>query len=105
MLLNYGTGEESWESPGLQGNQTSKPKGNQLRLFIGRSVADGEGPIFWSPGAKRLFIGKDPDDGKIKSKWRRELQRMINEHEFEWTPGDSRGQMIVVSYSPWGHKE
>ena len=28
MLLNYGIGEDSWESLGLQGDQTVNPKGN-----------------------------------------------------------------------------
>ena len=38
------------------------PKGNQPRIFIGRT--DVEGPILWPPDAKNLFIGKDPDSGK-----------------------------------------
>ena len=29
----------------------------------------------------------------------------FNGHEFEETPGDSRGQGSLVCCSPWGHKE
>ena len=28
------------------------PKGNQLRIFIGRTDADAEAPILWPPDAK-----------------------------------------------------
>ena len=37
------------------------PKGNQPRLFIGRT--DAETPIYWPPDAKSQLIGKDPDAG------------------------------------------
>ena len=50
--------------------------------------------------------------GKIESRMRRGWQRMrwldgitVNRHEFEQTPGDSKGQESLVCYSPWGHKE
>ena len=38
------------------------PKGNQPRIFIGRT--DAEAPILWPPDAKSRLIGKDPDTGK-----------------------------------------
>ena len=38
------------------------PKGNQSRIFIGRTEA--EAPILWPPDAKSQLIGKDPDAGK-----------------------------------------
>ena len=38
------------------------PKGNQPRIFIGRT--DTETPILWPPDAKSQLIGKDPDSGK-----------------------------------------
>ena len=34
MLLNCGVGEDSWESLGLQGDQTNQSKGNQSWMFI-----------------------------------------------------------------------
>ena len=40
------------------------PKRNQPSIFIGRTDAEAEAPILWSPDAKSRFIGKDPDAGK-----------------------------------------
>ena len=36
------------------------PKGNQSRIFIGRTAAEAEAPNF----VKNSLIGKDPDTGK-----------------------------------------
>jgi len=44
--------------------QPVSPKGNQLWIFIGRTDAEAEAPILWSPDGKRQLIGKDPDAGK-----------------------------------------
>ena len=38
------------------------PKGNQPRIFIGRTEA--EAPILWPPNGKSQLTGKDPDAGK-----------------------------------------
>ena len=64
MLSNFGVGEDSWGSLGLQGDQTSNPKGNQPWIFIGRTHAEAEAPILWPPDVKSWFSGKDPDTGK-----------------------------------------
>ena len=40
------------------------PKGNQSRIFIGRTDAEAEIPILWPPDAKNRLIGKDPDAGE-----------------------------------------
>ena len=40
------------------------PKGNQPWIFIGRTYAKAEAPIFWPPDVKSQLIGKDPDAGK-----------------------------------------
>ena len=40
------------------------PKGNQLRIFIGKTDAEAEAPALWWPDAKSLLVWKDPDDGK-----------------------------------------
>ena len=40
------------------------PKGNQSRIFIGRTDAEAEAPILWPPDVKSQLIGKDPDAGK-----------------------------------------
>ena len=35
-----------------------------IPILIGRSDAEGEGPILWPPDAKSQLIGKDPDARK-----------------------------------------
>jgi len=40
------------------------PKGNQVRIFIGRTDAEAEAPILWLPDAKSWLTEKDPDAGK-----------------------------------------
>ena len=64
MLSNCGSREDSWESLGLQGDQTINPKGNQPWIFIGRTDAEVEAPIFWSPNEKSRLIKKDPVVGE-----------------------------------------
>ena len=89
------------------------PKGNQPWIFIRRTDAEAETPVFWPPDVKSWFIRKDPDAGKD---WRQEEKGMtqdemvgwhhqLNGHEFEQAPGDGEGQGILACCSPWGHKE
>ena len=40
------------------------PKGNQSWIFIGRTDAEAEAPMLWSPDAKSWLIGKYLDAGK-----------------------------------------
>ena len=61
-LIDIYNNNNNKESLGLQGDQTSYPKGNQPCIFIGRN--DAEAPILWLPDAKNKLIGKDPDAGK-----------------------------------------
>ena len=44
--------------------QPVHPKGDQSRVFIGRTDAVAETPILWPPHAKSSLIGKDPDAGR-----------------------------------------
>ena len=44
--------------------QPVNPKGNQSWIFFGRTDAEAETPILWSPNAKNWLIWKDPDAGK-----------------------------------------
>ena len=44
--------------------QPVHPKGNQSCMFIGRTDAEAETPILWSPDVKNWLLGKDPDAGK-----------------------------------------
>ena len=40
------------------------PKENQPQIFIGRTDAEAEAPIFWPPDVKNGLIGKDSNAGK-----------------------------------------
>jgi len=112
MLLNCGVGEDSWESHGLQ-DQASPPKGDQSRIFITRTDAEAEAPVFWPLYVKCWFREKNPDAGKD---WRQEEKGMtedemagrhhwLTEHEFEQTLGDGEGQGSLFLCSPWSCKE
>ena len=39
-------------------------KGNQPRIFMGRTDAEAEAPILWPPDLMSQLIGKDPDAEK-----------------------------------------
>ena len=66
--------EKTLESPlDCKEIQPVHPKGNQSWIFIGRTDAEAEAPILWSPDVKNWLIRKDPDAGKD---WRQEKKRM-----------------------------
>ena len=76
--------EESLESPlDYKEIQPVSPKGNQSWIFIGRTDAEAETPIFWLPDAKNWLTGKDSDAGKD---WRWEEKGMTEEEDkmFGW---------------------
>ena len=67
--------EKTLESPlDCKEIQPVHPKGNQSWVFIGRTEAEAEAPIFWPPDLKNWLIGKDPDVGKD---WRWEEKGMM----------------------------
>ena len=74
------------------------PKGNKLRISIGRTDVEAEVPILWPPDAKIRLI-KKTDSGKHR---RQEEKGMtedemvgwhhgLNGHEFEQAPGVGDG--------------
>ena len=67
MPLNCSVGEDSWESLGLQGDPTVRPKGDQSWVFFGRTDAKAETPIFCPPHPKSWLIGKDSDAVRIEA--------------------------------------
>ena len=106
--------EKTLESP-LDSKEIKpvNPKGNQSWIFIGRTDAEAETPIFQQADVKSWLNGKDPDAGKD---WRQEEKGMtedeiagwhhqFNGHEFEQTLRDSEGQGSLACYSSWGYKE
>ena len=72
--------ENSLENP-LDCKEIQPVQGNQSWIFIGRTDAEAETPILWSPVAKNQPTGKGPDAGKD---WRWEEKGMTEDEMFEW---------------------
>ena len=104
-----------WRSP-LNSTET-KPvnlKGNQPWILSGRTDAEAEAPVFWSPVANSQLIGKVPDTGRD---WGRRRIKKVSEGEMagwhHWCNGHEPGQTSEMVrdrgglefFSPWGHKE
>ena len=106
--------EKTLESPlDCMEIQPVHPKGDQSWMFIGRTDAEAETPVFWPPDAKSWLIGKDSDAGKD---WEQEEKgttedemagwhHWLDECESEWTLGVSDGQGGLVCCSSWGQRE
>ena len=56
--------------------QPVHPKGNKSWIFIGRTNAEGEATVLWSPDAKSGLTEKDPDAGKDWGQEEKGWQRM-----------------------------
>ena len=93
--------------------QPVNPKGNQPWIFIERTDAEAETPIFWPPNVKNWLIVKDPDAEKD---WRQEEKgttenemigwhHQLNGHEFEQALGVGDGQGSLASCSPWVRRQ
>ena len=106
--LSYLSLEKIPESPLECKFKTVSPKGIQTWIFIGRTHAESESPIFWPPDVRNWLIGKDPDVGKD---WRKEEKGMtenemigwhhrLNGHEFEQALGVDDGQGGLAYCSP-----
>ena len=92
--------------------QPVHPKGNQSRIFIGRTDAEAETPILWPPDVKRRLIGKDPDAGKDQ-RWEEKgttedemvgWHHQLDGHEFEQALGVGVGQVSLACCSLWSCK-
>ena len=81
-------------------------------MYIRRTDAEAEAPIFWLPDVKSQLNWKDPDTGKD---WRQEekgttedeiveLYHQFNGHEFEQALADGKGQGSLACCSPGCHK-
>ena len=92
--------EKTLESPlDCKDIKLVNPKGNHSWIFIGRTDAEAETPIFWPHDMKSLFFRKEPDAGKD---WKQEEKgttedkmvgwhHWLNGHEPEQTLWDSAG--------------
>ena len=66
---------------------------SQAWIFVRRTDAEAEAPIFWPPSAKSWLIGKTPWCWKDWVQgWEVGMHHQFNGHEFEQTLGDSEGQ-------------
>ena len=88
-------------------------KGNQPWIHIGRTDAEAEALVFWSPAVKNWQIWEDPDAEKD---WGQEKKRVSEDEMAGWhnqcnglelgqTLGDGEGQGGLTCCSPWGLKE
>ena len=108
----FWTLEKTPESPlDCKEIQPVHSKGDQSRVFIGRTAVEAGTPILWPLDAKSWLIGKDPDAGKD---WGQEKMTTEDEmagwhqldgHGFGWTPGVGDGQGGLACCGSWGHKE
>ena len=105
--------EKTLESPlDCKEVKPANPTGNQPWIFIGKTDAETEAPILWSPAAKSWLTGKDPDAGKDwgqkKGTTEDEMvgwHHWLNAHESEPTLGDSEGRGSQACCRSWGHQE
>ena len=69
--------EKTLESPlDCKEIQPVNLKRNQPWIFTGRTNAEAEAPILWSPDTTNWLIGKDPDAGKDWGQEEKRWQRM-----------------------------
>ena len=110
MVLNCGVGEDSWESFGLQGDQTSILKEINPEYSLEELMLKLQ---YFGHLMRRADSLKIPDAGKD---WRQEdkgtiedemvgWHHRLNGRGFEQTPGDGEGQGSLACFSPWGLKE
>ena len=82
-------------------------------IFLGRTDAEAETPILWSPDAKSWLTGKDPD---ARTDWEQEetgatedemvgWHHRLDGHGFGWTLGVGDGQRGLGCCNSWGRKE
>ena len=106
--------EKTLESPlDCKESQSVHRKGNQSWIFIGRTDAEAEHPIFWPPNRKNWLTGKDPH---ARKDWRQEEKGTTEDERAgwyhwldgcasEWTLGVGDGQGGMVCCSPWGSQK
>ena len=74
--------EKTLGSPlGCKEIQPVHPKGDQSWVFIGKTDAKAEFPIFWPPHEKSWLIGKDSDAGRD---WGQEEKGMTENEMAGW---------------------
>ena len=83
--------EKTLESPLDSKIKPVNPKGNQPCIFIGRTGAEAEAPILWSPDVRSQLIGKDSDArkdwGQEEKGWQmmKWLNGIIDSMDMSWS--------------------
>ena len=94
--------EKTLESPlDFKEIQPVHPKGNQFWIFTGRTDAEAQAPILWTPDAKSWLIRKDPDPGKD---WGQEEKGMTEDEMvgcYHWL----NGHEFWASFGRWWSTE
>ena len=111
MLSNCGAGEDSWESLGQQGDQTSQSqRKSTLNIHWKDCCWSSSTLVTWCKELthwkrlwcwERLRAGRKGRTEDKKVEW----QHQLKGHEFEQTLGYCEGQGSLACYSPWGHEE
>ena len=90
--------EKTFESPLYSKYiQLVHPKGNQSWIFIGRTDAEAETPIFWPLDVKIWLIWKDSDSGKD---WRHEEKGATEDEMVGWHHW-LNGREFWVDFRSW----
>ena len=102
MLLNVLL-EKTLENPlDCKEIQSVHSKVSQSLIFIRRTDAEAETPIFWPPDAKSWFIQKDHDAGKD---WRQEEKGTTEDEVVGWhhsvNMSLSKLRELVMDREPW----
>ena len=106
--------EKTLESPlDCKEIQPVNPKGNQSRVFIGKTDVETETPILWPPDMKNWLTEKDPDAEKDCGQEEKGMtedemvgwHHWLDGHEFSQAPSVGDGQVSLACCSPWGFRE
>ena len=111
-LLNFGVGEDSWESLGLQGDPTNQSILKEISPGISLEGMMLKLKLQYFGHAKSWLIGKDSAVGKDwgqeeKGTTKDEMagwHHGLNGRESEWSLGDSDGQGGLACCDSWGGK-
>ena len=108
MPSNCCARKDSWNSLDSKEIKPVNLKGDQPCIFTGRTDAETEAPVFWSPDANSWLIGKVPDVGKDWGQRRRGHQRMRGWMawlmQWTWTWANF-ARCSLACCNPWSHKE
>ena len=78
--------------------QLVNPEGNQPWIFIGKTDAEAETPIFWPPDANSWLIWKDLDSGKD---WGQEEKWMTEDVMVGWHHPSTQWTWVWVNSGSW----